>query len=73
MCINRLRADQLDTFRFASAPLPVLPRDVKIAVNNKKAIFNVIELYKNNKWSTIGFEGGETDDLQADHAGEESA
>ena len=44
MCINSVRADQLDIFRFASAPLPVLLRDVKIvANNNKKAIYNAIE------------------------------
>ena len=75
MCINSVRADQLDIFRFASASLPVLLRDVKfVANNNKKAIYNAIEQYENNKWSPIvGFEGGETDDLQADHDGEENA
>ena len=35
---------------------------------------NISEKFEgNNKWSTIGFEGGETDDLQADHDGEENA
>jgi hypothetical protein len=43
MCINRLRADQLDTFRLASALLPALLGDVKIVANNKKAISNAIE------------------------------
>ena len=73
MCINRLRADQLYIFKLASAPLPALLRDVKIVANNKKAISNAIEKYENNKWSPICFEGGETDDLQADHGGEENA
>jgi hypothetical protein len=35
-CIDRLRADQLDTFKLASAPLPALLRDVKIVANNKR-------------------------------------
>jgi hypothetical protein len=79
MCINRLRADQLDIFELASAPLPAfaplpaLLRDVKIVANNKIAISNAIEQYESNKWSPIGFESGETDDLQADHGGEENA
>ena len=49
MCINSVRADQLDIFRLASAPLPVMLRDVKIVANNKKAIYNAIEQYENNK------------------------
>ena len=74
MCINRLRADQLDIlFKPASAPLPALLRDVKIEANNQRAISNAIEKYENNKWSPIYFEGGETDDLQAHHGGEENA
>ena len=47
-------------------------RDVKIVANNKKAIPNAIEQYENNKWSPIGFEGGETDGFQADHCDEEN-
>ena len=72
MCINRLRADQLDIFKLASAPLPALLRDVKIVDNHKNAISNNIEQYESNKWTPIGFEGGEIDDLQADHGGEEN-
>jgi hypothetical protein len=62
MCINRLRADQLDAFRLASALLPALLGDVKIEANNKKAISNAIKQYWHIKWSLIGFEAGETDD-----------
>jgi hypothetical protein len=56
MCINRLRADQLDISRLASALLPALLGDGKIVANNKKAISNAIKQYGNNKWSPIGFE-----------------
>jgi hypothetical protein len=47
-CIDRLRADQLDALKLASAPLPALLRDVKIVANNKKAILNTIKQYENN-------------------------
>ena len=49
MCIDRLRADQLDAFRLAGAPLPALLRDVKIVANNnnKKAISKAINQYEN--------------------------
>jgi hypothetical protein len=73
MCINRLRADQLDSIRLANASLPALLRDVKIVTNNKKTVPNAIEKYENNKWSPIGFEGGETDGFQADHCDQENA
>jgi hypothetical protein len=73
MCINRLRADQLDSIRLANASLPALLRDVKIVANNKKAVPNAIEKYENNKWSPIGIEGGETDGFQADHCDQENA
>jgi hypothetical protein len=35
-CIDRLRADQLDTFKLASAPFPALLRDVKIVASTKR-------------------------------------
>jgi hypothetical protein len=62
MCINRLKADQLDISRLASALLLALLGDGKIVANNKKAISNAIKQYGNNKWSPIGFEAQETDD-----------
>ena len=39
MCIDRLRADQLDAFRLAGAPLPALLRDVKNLANNEKRLY----------------------------------
>jgi hypothetical protein len=39
-CFDRLRADQLDAFKLASAPHPALLRDVKIVANNKRP-FNI--------------------------------
>ena len=42
MCIDRLRADQLDAFRLAGAPLPALLRVVKIVANNKKLYQNLL-------------------------------
>lgn len=72
VCIDRLSADQLDTLKLASAPLPALLRDTKIVANNKKVIWSSIEKYENNKWSQIGFEGGETDCFQADDGDKEN-
>ena len=39
MCIDRLRADQLDAFRLTGAPLPALLMDVKIVANSKKRLY----------------------------------
>jgi hypothetical protein len=39
MCIDRLRADQLDAFRLTGAPLPALLMDVKIVANSKKWLY----------------------------------
>ena len=46
-CIDRLRADQLDAFKLASAPLPALLRDVKIVATTKrlfKILFNSMRM-----------------------------
>jgi hypothetical protein len=65
-CIDKLKADQLDAFKLASAPLPALLRDVKIVANNKKAILNTIKQHEDDQWSPIGFGGEKTDDFQTD-------
>jgi len=58
--------DQLDAFRLAGAPLPVLVKNVKTVADKKKAIHHAIDQYENDKWSPIGFEDGETESFQAD-------
>jgi hypothetical protein len=56
--------DQLDAFRLAGAPLPVLMKDVRVVGDKKKAIQNAIDKYEDDQWSPIGFEGGETGSFQ---------
>jgi hypothetical protein len=64
--------DQLDAFRLAGAPFPVLVKDVKAVADNKKAIHHAIYQHENDKWSPIGFEDGETESFQADDNEEEN-
>ena len=63
---------QLDAFRLAGAPLPVLVKDVRTVADNKKAIHHAIYQHENDKWSPIGFEDGETESFQADDNEEEN-
>jgi len=56
--------DQLDAFRLAGAPLPVLVKNVKTVADKKKAIHHAIDQYENDKWSPIGFEDGETESFR---------